>query len=285
VVDGLVRSKLDFMDPGFTAQMEEELDEVGTGSLKRVQLLKRFYKRFREQLDLSKKQKPWKPDTEKTDVKCDECGAMMLKKWGRNGYFLSCERYPECKGTRDLAADGAPAQVKETDISCDKCGKPMVIKNGRFGEFLSCTGYPGCKNARPVPLGVACPQCGGDLIEVRPRKRGGRTFYGCSNYAAEQKCEFKLWQKPVSVPCPVCGAPFMTRSAGKKPMLVCAKKECAHKIELDENGEVPAASGSNGESTAEAAAPPPTDTAKPSSKSAKAGASKGRSRSGKAAHS
>ncbi|MCC6554088.1 MAG: topoisomerase DNA-binding C4 zinc finger domain-containing protein, partial [Polyangiaceae bacterium] len=234
VVDGLVRSNLDFMDPNFTAQMEEELDEVGAGSLKRVQLLKRFYKRFREQLDKSKKLAPWKPEAEKTDIVCDECGASMLKKWGKNGWFLSCERYPKCKSTRDLSERGGAAAVRETDISCAKCGKPMVIKTGRFGDFLSCTGYPACKNARPIPLGVACPQCGGDLIEIRPRKKGGRTFYGCSNWNAEQKCDFKLWQRPVPVPCPQCGAAFLTRSAGKKPMLLCATKDCGYKKEIEE---------------------------------------------------
>jgi DNA topoisomerase-1 len=240
VVDGLVRSNLDFMDPNFTAQMEEELDEVGAGSLKRVQLLKRFYKRFREQLDKSKKLASWKPAIEKTDIVCDECGAMMVKKWGKNGWFLSCETYPKCKSTRDLGPDGtgatAPA-VRETDIVCDKCGKPMVIKTGRFGDFLSCTGYPGCKNARPIPLGVACPQCGGDIIEVRSRKKGGRTFYGCSNFTAEQKCDFKLWAKPVAEPCPQCGATFLTRPSGKKPILVCHKKECGYKRELDESAD------------------------------------------------
>ncbi|HVY47786.1 MAG TPA: type I DNA topoisomerase [Minicystis sp.] len=264
VVDGLVKSELDFMDPNFTAQMEEELDDVGSGKVKRVQLLKRFYKRFREQLDKSKKQKPWKPPAEKTDVVCELCGNMMLKKWGKNGYFLSCEKYPECKGTKDLAANGAPAQVKETDIVCDKCGKPMVIKTGRFGEFLSCTGYPECKNARPVPLGVACPQCGGDLIEIRPRKRGGRTFYGCSNWNAEQKCEFKLWQRPVAEPCPQCGAKFLTQTGGKRPMLVCATKECGYKRELELDGEGAAQAGGaapppegegEGEANGEAAAP------------------------------
>ncbi|MBK9266448.1 MAG: type I DNA topoisomerase [Polyangiaceae bacterium] len=236
VVDGLVRSNLDFMDPNFTAQMEEELDEVGTGNLKREALLKRFYKRFREQLDKSKKLASWKPPSEKTDIVCEECGdGFMVKKWGKNGWFLSCERYPKCKGTRDLGVDGtSAASVRETDIHCNECDKLMVVRSGRYGDFLSCTGYPSCKNTRPVPLGVACPQCGGDLIEVRPRKKGGRTFYGCSNFNAEQKCEFKLWAKPVPIPCPACGAEFLTRAGGKTPMLVCATKECSHKQELTE---------------------------------------------------
>ena len=239
VVDGLVRSNLDFMDPNFTAQMEEELDEVGTGKIKREQLLRRFYKRFREQLDKSKKLASWKPPSETTEIVCDECGdGFMVKKWGKNGWFLSCERYPKCKGTKDLGVDGnSAASVRETEIHCNECDKLMVVRSGRYGDFLSCTGYPSCKNTRPVPLGVACPQCGGDLIEVRSRKKGGRTFYGCSNFSAEQKCEFKLWAKPVPIPCPVCAAPFLTRAGGKTPMLVCATKDCPHKQEFTEEME------------------------------------------------
>nr|WP_269084162.1 topoisomerase DNA-binding C4 zinc finger domain-containing protein [Sorangium cellulosum] len=96
-----------------------------------------------------------------------------------------------------------------------------------------------------MPLGVACPNCGGDLIEIRPRKKGGRTFYGCSNWNAEQKCDFKLWQKPVPVPCPQCGAKFVTRTGGKKAMLVCATKDCGFKQEIAEGeGEEGAADGS-----------------------------------------
>ena len=95
----------------------------------------------------------------------------MLKRWSRNGWFLGCEKYPKCKNTRDLGADGLPTQPKETGIACDKCGKGMVVKSGRYGEFLSCTGYPECKNAKPVPLGVKCPKCGGDIIEIRSKKQ------------------------------------------------------------------------------------------------------------------
>src|SRR5205807_1370597 len=121
---------------------------------------------------------------------------------------------------------------RETGISCEKCGKPMVIKTGRFGEFLSCTGYPAtCKNTRPVPLGVPCPKCGGDLIEIRPKKRGGRPFYGCSNYSNEAlKCDFKLWQKPLTEKCPDCGSPFLVMGGTKaKPMIACPNKECGYK--------------------------------------------------------
>jgi DNA topoisomerase-1 len=236
VVDGLVRSELDFMDPAFTSKMEEELDEVEAGNEQRIDLLKRFYKRFRSQLDKSKKGKRWNPEPEPTEEKCELDGGVMLKRWSRNGWFLGCANYPECKSTRDLGADGTPVVPRETGISCDKCGKPMVIRSGRFGEFLSCTGYPECKNAKPVPLGVKCPKCGGDIIEIRPKKRGGKTFYGCSNYADERiKCDFKLWQKPLTEPCPQCGAPFLVMGGTRlKPMIACANKECGYKRPVGE---------------------------------------------------
>jgi DNA topoisomerase I len=249
VVDGLVRSELDFMDPAFTSKMEEELDEVEAGKEQRVDLLNRFYKRFREQLDLSKKGKRWNPDPEPTSEKCELCGGVMLKRWSRNGWFLGCSNYPECKSTRDLGADGTPTQPRETGISCDKCTKPMVIRSGRFGEFLSCTGYPECKNAKPVPLGVKCPKCGGDLIEIRPKKKGGKTFYGCSSYADERiKCDFKLWQKPIAEPCPSCGATFVVMGGTRtKPMIACANKECGYKRPVEEV--TLGAPAANGEST------------------------------------
>lgn len=245
VVDGLVQAKLDFMDPAFTSGMEQELDEVEAGTVKRTTLLSRFYKRFREQLELGKKGSRWNPEPEPTGEICVVCGPAsaepklkplapgeMMKRWSKNGWFLGCSNYPKCKTTRDLGPEGkGSAPLRETGIACDKCGKPMVIRGGRYGEFLSCTGYPECKNARPVPLGVLCPKCGGDLTEVRSKKKGGKTFYGCSNYANETlKCDFKLWQKPIAEPCPVCAATFLVHGGTKaKPMVVCANKKCGYK--------------------------------------------------------
>ena len=250
VVDGLVSAKLDFMDPAFTSSMEEELDQVEAGKEDRVQLLSRFYKRFRGQLDASKKGKRWAPEPQPTGEKCDQCGPSgandelhelkqgeMMKRWSKNGWFLGCSNYPKCKNTRDMGPDGNGAPPpRETGIDCDKCGKKMSIRSGRYGEFLSCTGYPQCKNARPVPLGVPCPKCGGDIIEVRPKKRGGKTFYGCSKWNDETvKCDFKLWQKPIAEPCPLCNAQFLVMAGTKaKPMIGCANKECGYKRAVEE---------------------------------------------------
>ncbi|MCL2726458.1 MAG: type I DNA topoisomerase [Polyangiaceae bacterium] len=266
VVDGLVGSNLDFMDPTFTSSMELELDAVEAGSEERIDLLSRFYKKFREQLDKSKKGKRWNPEPEPTGETCDACGPQsdneklralapgeMMKRWSKKGWFLGCSNYPKCKNTRDLGPDGTgAAKPREAGVDCDKCGKPMIIRSGRFGEFLACTGYPQCKNARPVPLGVACPKCGGDLIEVRPKKKGGKTFYGCSRYNDETvKCDFKLWQKPIAEPCPACGAKFLVMAGTKtKPMIACADKECGYKRSVDQ----PASASAHGHADEHAAA-------------------------------
>lgn len=92
--------------------------------------------------------------------------------------------------------------TETTDEICPVCGKPMVIKRGRFGKFIACTGYPECKKTLPIlnKVGVACPECGKDLIQLRSKKK--RIFYGCSGYP---NCKFAVGGKPVSTPCPQCG--------------------------------------------------------------------------------
>ena len=80
-----------------------------------------------------------------------------------------------------------------------------------------------------MPLGVKCPKCAtGDIIEIKSKGRG-RVFYGCSNYNDENiKCDFRVWQKPIDMPCPECGAKFIVR-AGKQDepgILKCIAEGC-----------------------------------------------------------
>ncbi len=249
VIDGLVGTELSIMDPSFTASMEERLDEVEAGRLPRVELLADFYKSFQSTLEKAKKQKRWTPEPEILDEKCPECGSRLQKRWSRNGWFIGCEGYSNgeagatakpkgkgaraakatrCRYTRSLGQDGRPLEVRITEYRCEECQKPMAIRTGRYGEFLACTGYPECKHTRPMPLGVKCPKCGGDVIEVRAKKKGGRAFYGCVNYQ-KSKCDFKVWQRPVPKPCPLCHAPFLLRGGGEKnPKLLCANKDCGY---------------------------------------------------------
>ncbi len=78
----------------------------------------------------------------------------MVVKWGRNGEFIACPSYPECKNTKNFKRDDKGeieiAVEEEVDEACEKCGKPMLLRFGKFGKFLGCSGYPDCKNIQPA---------------------------------------------------------------------------------------------------------------------------------------
>jgi len=119
-----------------------------------------------------------------------------------------------------------------TDEICPECGKPLVIKTGRYGKFLACSGYPECKYTKSfqVKVGVKCPQCGGELVEKRSKKK--RVFYGCSNYP---DCNFATNLKPLPQPCPQCGGLL---TVYRRNLAKCTK--CEYRGRIEEVGEVEA---------------------------------------------
>ncbi|MCK9230214.1 MAG: type I DNA topoisomerase [Syntrophales bacterium] len=233
VTDLLVDNFPGILDISFTASMEDKLDRIEEGSLKRVDTLKEFYDSFKPELEKAKSlMRNLKKEEEPTDIICDKCGSQMVIKWGRNGKFIACSNYPACKNTANIRTDDAGrVERKEpevTDIICGSCGKNMVVKEGRFGTFLGCSGYPECSTTRPIDTGVACPQggCSGMLCERRSKR--GRVFYGCSAYPA---CTFAIWNRPVPEACPRCGSPYLvekyTKASGA--FKACPVKECGYK--------------------------------------------------------
>ncbi|PKB79101.1 MAG: DNA topoisomerase I [SAR202 cluster bacterium Io17-Chloro-G9] len=118
-----------------------------------------------------------------------------------------------------------------TDEVCDTCGQPMVIKTGRFGRFLACTGFPDCRTTKPIvnKTGVACPKCGGDIVERRSRGRG-RSFFGCSKYP---ECDFISNRKPVPAPCPECEGLMVESGRDQVACTVCNWTETV----VDQSGE------------------------------------------------
>ena len=204
----LVTNFPDVFNVKFTAEMEAELDQIESGEKSSVAVLKEFYGPFRqavEQVD-SKRLEIKSSLQEKLNEKCPECGNPLVIKWGRNGKFIACSNYPECRYTRPLEEEET-----RTDEKCELCGADMVIKTGRYGRFLACSNYPRCKNTRPLSLNIPCPKgCGGTIVERRSRR--GKLFYGCSNYP---KCNFATWYKPVPEPCPQCGNSYMEERHSK----------------------------------------------------------------------
>ncbi|OGW70335.1 MAG: DNA topoisomerase I, partial [Nitrospirae bacterium RIFCSPLOWO2_01_FULL_62_17] len=203
VNDFLVKGFPDILNTDFTSLMEKELDEVEEGGKAWVTAVRDFYDPFLKDLEKAKDIAGPKDIVEPpTNIPCEKCGRMLEIKWGRNGKFLACPGYkedPPCKNTQNFERlpDGTikivAKQDMTTDEKCEKCGSPMVIKVGRFGKFIACSAYPECKTTKAIPLGVKCPQDGGNLVQKRSKK--GRTFYACANYP---KCEFALWDRPVN---------------------------------------------------------------------------------------
>lgn len=241
ITDLLVDSFPDILNVEFTAGMESILDKVEEGKENWLKVIKRFYSSFARDLK--------KADAEMRDVKrqevpteipCEKCGAMMVVKWGRNGEFLACPRYPECKNTKNFTRDGAgevqAAEEVEVNEVCEQCRRPMQLRWGKYGRFLGCSGYPECKNIRslekPKDLGIRCPECQqGNVLEKKSRR--GKIFYGCERYP---DCKFATWDRPVAEVCPQCGAPILVEKVTKRAGRVrrCNSRECGYKIQIAE---------------------------------------------------
>ncbi|MFH1075463.1 MAG: type I DNA topoisomerase [Pseudomonadota bacterium] len=250
VTDFLVERFPDIINVDFTAKMEENLDKIEEAEKGWIEILTGFYSPFEE--NLQRVEAELRKDRNKgmdTNILCPECGKPIKIKAGKNGLFLACSAFPECKFTSNFTRDekgniqpvaGQTANYESTDISCEKCGKPMIKRDGRYGPFLACSGYPQCKNTKPLkgetrpqpePTGVACPEkgCTGDLAARKTRK--GKTFFGCTRYP---DCKYAIWNRPLPEPCPECGAPFLVEKSTKSKgsFLACLIESCKYEKPL-----------------------------------------------------
>ena len=211
VTDLLVKSFPEILDIAFTAQMEDNLDKIERGQITWTKVLERFYRSFEK--DLDKAQKGMKAAV-MTDLSCPDCNRPLTIKSGRNGLFLGCSGFPECKFTANFSRDEKGSIVVESTAdlgkhegTCEICGRPMVVKRGRFGPFLACSGYPDCKNTRAWGKGestvpeeerteIPCKKCEGMMVVKQSRT--GQKFLACENYPSCRHTE----PLRTSVPCP-----------------------------------------------------------------------------------
>jgi DNA topoisomerase-1 len=179
VNDLLVKYFPDYIDVGFTAQMEDDLDLIASGSREWVPVLQDFYAPFSFALEQAQVQMP------------------------------------------AIEMNNEP-----TGELCPECGHPLVYKYGRYGKFIGCSNFPACRFSRAIQVktGVKCPECGGDLVEKRTRR--GRTFYGCSNYKADdpEACTFAVWKRPLPQPCPECGGLLTEVRQGWAKCIACEEE-------------------------------------------------------------
>ena len=223
-----------YISDTFTAEMEDELDEIANGKREYVQTLEAFYTPFTKALE-SKADIPKVTNMGDApeEFKCPECGGKMVYKLSKGGKFMSCAKFPDCSGARK--ADGSIIEPpKEIGEECPKCGlhgeKPnkkspgvLVEREGRFGRFISCSNYPKCKYIKQDALlnstGVKCLKCkDGEIVEKRGRFG---PFYACSNYP---QCKYTMKARPTGNICPMCGELMMegTKTIPER----CSDKTC-----------------------------------------------------------
>ncbi|HEY4499435.1 MAG TPA: type I DNA topoisomerase [Candidatus Paceibacterota bacterium] len=216
-----------YISDTFTAEMEDELDDIALGKRKYEKTLSDFYKPFLK--EVKEKSKTAEKITNLGDAspewKCPVCGGPMIIKLSKAGKFMSCKKFPECTGARTI--DGKELEgPKETGEICPLDGGKLVERDGRFGRFVACANYPKCKFVKKSAeqeakekTGITCPSCKtGEILERRGRFG---PFYSCSNYP---KCNFALKAKPTGATCKLCGSLMMqgTKTIPER----CSNKSC-----------------------------------------------------------
>ncbi len=197
--DKLVEAFPEIMELGYTRDMEAELDKIEDDHLDWREVLARFYGPFTEKLERAHESLTHaKAETTPAPYECAECGAPCVYRFGKNGRFLSCSRYPKCNYAAPVDRDGKPRKIEGSGVACPNCGAEMTKRNGRFGPFLGCSRYGDkenpCativkvdKNGRPVapappPLetDITCPKCEKAKLNLRDGARG--PWLSCSAF-------------------------------------------------------------------------------------------------------
>ncbi len=179
VTDLLKEYFKDILDVDFTANMEDQLDDVEMGSIQWKDVIRNFYKGFEKELKIANKEiEKIEQKVVLTDEVCEKCGRPMALKNGRFGEFLACTGYPECKNTKAI--------VKKIDVKCPKCGiGDIVARKSRRGKlFYGCSEYPECDQVFWYkPTNKKCPLCGSLLLQHKLKN----STLSCSN----SECKYK----------------------------------------------------------------------------------------------
>ncbi len=177
IVNGLMVERFnDVVDVGFTASMEQKLDQVEEGKLPWRDVLSEFYTVFHTELENAEEAPRIKVPDEVTDEICELCGRNMVVKVSRFGRFLACPGYPDCKNTKAI--------VEHMPGRCPKCGAGMLKRKSKRGfAYYSCEKGAACGfMSWDVPTAEDCPHCGQTLFKKSGR---GRMKPFCINEACE----------------------------------------------------------------------------------------------------
>jgi DNA topoisomerase I len=169
----------EILDVEFTANMEEELDQIEEGIVDWVQIVDEFYRPFHRRLAIAEKEmEEVEIKDEVSDEVCEKCGSPMVYKMGRYGRFLACSSFPECRNTKPI--------LKSTGVSCPKCGEGEIVerKSKKRRTFYGCSRYPECDFVSwDKPVSRSCPKCGKLMVEKRKKKE---TVIRCTECGYEE---------------------------------------------------------------------------------------------------
>ena len=243
-----------YISDTFTAEMEDELDDISNGKRAYAKTLKDFYIPFQEEVkEKEKLAKATNMGEAPDDILCPKCGNKMIVKLSRGGKFYSCSNYPDCDGAKTM--DGNELEgPKETGEMCPTCGEKkgksgggkLVIRVRRDGggTFISCSRYPKCKfikqdeeEIKRKMTDITCPICtkglsqneilagrtlqGKVIGKMMERKGRFGIFYSCSNYP---DCKNAIKAKPTGNICDLCQSLMMegTKTIPER----CSNKMC-----------------------------------------------------------
>ena len=198
VTDLLVEHFPEVVDIEFTARMEEQLDEVAAGKNEWVPMVRAFWDPF--SLKIADGRANIAKQVEMTDIVCPLSGDLLVKRFGRNGWFLGCSAYPECKYTAPLPGEEADVvALPGVGEECPQCGLGhLAARTGRFGPFVGCDRYPDCRYIKKRETSAAdqfgtCPKCSLGTVVTKRARRGKRPFWGCDRYP---DCDYSTWTRP-----------------------------------------------------------------------------------------
>ena len=176
------------VDTEFTANIESLLDSIEEGKLEWKVVIRNFYPDLAESVEKAKESlESVKIADEVSDVPCDQCGRMMVVKYGPHGKFLACPGFPECRNTKTY--------YEKIGVACPKCGKDIILRKTKKGRlYYGCIGYPDCDfMSWSKPSDKKCPKCGGYMVE-----KGNKLL--CASETCGYTCErVKKREKRVNI--------------------------------------------------------------------------------------
>ncbi|MEK7106686.1 MAG: DNA topoisomerase, partial [Patescibacteria group bacterium] len=224
----------EYISDTFTAEMEDELDEIADGKREYAKTLNSFYTPFHKAVKAKDKiAKITNMGDAPPEFPCPICKGKMVYKLSKTGRFMSCADFPKCLGARREDGGEIPPP-KEIGEACPDCsqktgklsGGQLIEREGRFGRFIACSNYPKCKFVKQDPTelartktGVMCPTCKtGEMSERRGRFG---VFFSCSNYP---DCKTVIKARPTGEICKLCGSLMMqgTKTIPER----CSNKAC-----------------------------------------------------------